>query len=138
MPLRAAQAKLAVLTAYADREELGDLAVESSAKLNDDRLELLQAIESLSADISGEPDPVARSEDEKRISLRQLAEVLADAVALLDETYATQREKWFERLLGPERDAAAGLGARRVHAPAVAARRHLHEGHAPPRSASTR
>jgi hypothetical protein len=103
MPLRAAQAKLAVLTAYGDREELGDLAVESSAKLNDDRLELLQAVESLSADISGEPDPIARSEEGKRISLRQLAEVLSDAVALLDDTYAAQREKWFERLLGPER-----------------------------------
>ena len=103
MPLRTAQAKLAVLTSYADREELGDLAVESSAKLNDDRHELLQAAETLAAELSDEPDPVARSEEEKRISLRQLATVLADAVGLLDETYAAQRERWFERLLGPER-----------------------------------
>jgi hypothetical protein len=103
MPLRTAQAKLAVLTAYADREELGDLAIESSAKLNDERLDLVQATESLSADLSGEPDPVRRSEDEKRISLRQLAEVLADASALIDDVYADQRERWFERLLGPER-----------------------------------
>jgi len=103
MPLRAAQAKLAILTGYADREELGDLAVDSSAKLNDDRSELLQAIEALSAELSGEPDPVARSEDEKRISLRQLANVLADAAALFDDVYRSQREKWFDRLLGPER-----------------------------------
>ena len=103
LPLRAAQAKLAVLTAYADREELGELAIASSAKLNDDRRDLLQAAESLSAELSGEPDPVARSEDEKRISLRQLGDVLADASALIDEVYAAQRERWFERLLGPER-----------------------------------
>ncbi len=103
MPLRAAQAKLAILTSYADREELGDLAVDCSAKLNDERRELLQATESLSAELSGEPDPVARSEEEKRISLRQLANVLADAAALFDDTFEQQREKWFDRLLGPER-----------------------------------
>ena len=105
MPLRTAQAKLGVLTAYVDREELGDLAVESSAKLNEDRLELLQASEGLSAELSGEPDPVARSEDDKRISLRQLANVLADAGALIEDVFAEQREKWFDRLLGPERTA---------------------------------
>jgi len=103
MPLRAAQAKLAILTAYADREELGDLAVDSSAKLNDDRRELLQATEALSAELSGEPDPVARSEEEKKVSLRQLAQVLADAAALFDDVFRQQREKWFDRLLGPER-----------------------------------
>jgi hypothetical protein len=103
MPLRTAQARLAVLTAYADREELGDLAVESSARLNDDRSELLRATEALASELTGEPDPVARSEDEKRISLRQLAEVLADASALIEEAYAAQRERWFARLLGPDR-----------------------------------
>jgi hypothetical protein len=103
MPLREAQGRLAVLTAYGDREELGDLAVESSAKLNDDRRELLQATEALAAELSGEPDPVARSEEEKRISLGQLANVLADASALIEDTFAAQREKWFDRLLGQER-----------------------------------
>jgi len=103
MPLRAAQAKLAILTAYADREELGNLAVDASAKLNDDRRELLQATETLSGELSGEPDPIARNEEEKRISLRQLANVLADAAALFDDVYKQQREKWFDRLLGPER-----------------------------------
>jgi hypothetical protein len=104
IPLRTAQARLAVLTPYADRDELGALAVESSAKLNGERRDLLQAIESLSAELSGEPDPVARSEDEKAISLRQLADVLAEATALLHDTYQQQREKWFDRLLGPERE----------------------------------
>ncbi len=104
MPLRTAQAELAVLTSYADRSELGDLATESSAKLNDDRRELLQAWETLAAELSGEPDPVTRSEDEKQISLRQLANVLADASALIEESFGQQRERWFDRLLGPDRE----------------------------------
>ena len=103
MPLRTAQARLAVLPGYTDRDELGDLAIESSAKLNDERRDLLQATEALAAELSGEPDPVARSEDEKRVSLRQLADVLADASALINDVFAAQRERWFERLLGPER-----------------------------------
>jgi hypothetical protein len=103
MPLRSAQAQLAVLTGYADREQLGDLVVESSALLNDDRRDLLQAGETLAAELSGQPDPVVRSEEEKDVSLRELAAVLADASALVDDLYAEQRERWFERLLGPER-----------------------------------
>jgi hypothetical protein len=103
LPLRTGQAKLAILPEYHDREELGNRVTESSAKLNEERRDLVQAGESLSADLSGEPDPVARSEEEKDISLRQLATVLADASALLDDLYTEQRERWFEVLLGPER-----------------------------------
>src|SRR5437588_12241317 len=72
MPLRAAQARLAILDEYADREELGNLEQTESAKLNPDRLELLAAVEELDAAVSGEPDPVARAEEEKAISLRDL------------------------------------------------------------------
>jgi len=43
MPLRNAQAKLAVLDSYADREELGEIHAQASARFNDDRLELLRA-----------------------------------------------------------------------------------------------
>src|SRR5438128_5974794 len=68
MPLRNAQAKLAVLPAYADREELGVLQAEASARFNDDRLELLRATEELSAEFSGIVDAVERNEDEKDIS----------------------------------------------------------------------
>ena len=109
--------------------ELGDLAVESSAKLNDERRELLQATESLSAELSGEPDPVARSEEEKRISLRQLANVLADASALIDDAYAAQREQ----LVRPAaRPGAASPSRRRPTPPTCAGCRRstarLHEG----------
>src|SRR5436309_7530103 len=41
MPLRNAQAKLAVLPAYADREELGQIQAAASAGFNPDRLELM-------------------------------------------------------------------------------------------------
>src|SRR5436309_12752201 len=39
MPLRNAQAKLAVLPSYADREELGGIQAEASAKVNGERLD---------------------------------------------------------------------------------------------------
>ncbi|PWU24920.1 MAG: hypothetical protein C5B48_03925 [Candidatus Rokuibacteriota bacterium] len=103
LPLRAAQAQLAVLPDYEDREELGNLHGDASAELNPSRLELVQAAEELAAELSGEPDPVARNEEEKAISLRQLADVLADASALSEERWLELRGRWFERLLGPDR-----------------------------------
>ncbi len=103
LPLRAAQAKLAVLPDYADRDQLGELHGDVSAELNPQRLELVQAGEDLSAELTGEPDPVARNEEEKGISLRQLAEVLADASALADERWQELRTRWFDRLLGEDR-----------------------------------
>src|SRR5438309_4687352 len=45
MPLRAAQARLAVLDLYADREELGELERAASAVFNPDRRTLLEARE---------------------------------------------------------------------------------------------
>jgi hypothetical protein len=102
IPLRNAQAQLAVLPAYTDREDLGRAQADASAELNPQRLDLLVAGEELAAELSGEPDPVARSEDEKDISLHQLAVVLADASALVDEAFAGLRTRWVERLLGPD------------------------------------
>src|SRR6478609_5309058 len=68
LPLRSAQAKLAVLDAYADREELGASTADTSASFNDDRLEVIREGESLEAEISGVDDPIARIEEEKGIS----------------------------------------------------------------------
>src|SRR5262249_26445185 len=76
MSLRTAQAKLAVLPAYQDREELGDIQADASAVFNPDRLDLLGAGEELEADLSGIAGPVERNEDEKGISLRELSAVL--------------------------------------------------------------
>jgi hypothetical protein len=104
LPLRTAQAKLAVLPDYGDREELGRLASDLSATFNDERLEVLRAAEDLEAEVSGDADPVRRSEEEKAISLRELESTLAAASAAAEGVYKQLRETWFERLLGPERE----------------------------------
>src|SRR3954447_20675042 len=104
MPLRNAQAKLAVLPAYADREELGAIQAEASAKFNEDRLELLRSTEELAADYSGIADAVERNEEEKGISLRELSRALKAASDDSTRSYAALRERWFAKLLGDERE----------------------------------
>ena len=103
LPLRSAQAKVALLPDYSEREELGALHGDASAGFNDDRMELLTAREELDAELSGEPDPVARNEEEKGISLRDLSSVLNAASRSADEVYGRLRGRWFDTLLGDER-----------------------------------
>ena len=103
LPLRSAQAKLAVLPDYREREELGALHAEASAGFNDERLDLLGAAEELEAELTGEPDAVARNEEEKGISLGELERALVDAAERSGEAFARLRERWYDRLLGPER-----------------------------------
>jgi hypothetical protein len=99
LPLRSAQAQLAVLASYAEREELGVLQGDASASFNDQRMEMLQAREDLDAELSGEPDVVARNEEEKGISLRELSRVLTEASRAADDVYGRLSGKWFDRLL---------------------------------------
>jgi hypothetical protein len=103
LPLRSAQAMLAVLDDYGDREQLGELHGELNATFNDDRLALLRSGEELEADLSGEPDPVRRNEEVKGIALQPLADVLVAASAALTPAWERMRAKWFDRLLGDER-----------------------------------
>jgi len=104
LPLRAAQARLAVMDGYGDREELGALQAETSATFNDERLELLRVVAELESDLSGEPDHVRRNEEEKGIDLRELERALAAASTAADQAWARLRMQWFERILGDERD----------------------------------
>jgi hypothetical protein len=104
IPLRTAQAKLALLPKYADREELGDIHADASAEFNDERLGLLRAGEELESELSAEPDPVARNEEEKGISLAELERALAAAAERTTTAFERLRGRWFEQLLGPERD----------------------------------
>jgi hypothetical protein len=104
MPLRTAQAKLAVLPEYGDRNELGKLHADASAEFNDGRRALLEAAERLEAEITGIEDPVERSEEIKGISLGELASVLTDASERGADSYGKLRERWFEALLGKDRD----------------------------------
>src|SRR5919201_2292874 len=103
LPLRSAQARLAILLQYADRETLGELSADRSAEFNDERLEVLRATDELEAEVSGQPDAVARNEEEKGISLRELEATLAQASERSTQAYIVLRDRWFERLLGPDR-----------------------------------
>src|SRR5919199_1028553 len=87
LPLRSAQARLAVLADYAEREELGRMTADRSAEFNDERLEVLRAGAELEAEISGEPDPIARNEEEKGVSLSELETVLAQASERATDAY---------------------------------------------------
>ena len=104
LPLRAAQAKVAVLTGYADREELGRLAGDVSARFNDRRLDLMRRGETLDAELSGEPDPVRRSAELKQVDLRELADALAEGSRRQEPSFAALRERWLDRILGDERE----------------------------------
>jgi hypothetical protein len=104
MPLRNAQARLAVLPDYADREELGKIQAEATARFNDDTLGLISASEELFVEYSGIADPVERHEEEKAISLHELASVLQAASDESTPSFTALRTRWFERLLGPGRD----------------------------------
>ncbi|HLM33097.1 MAG TPA: hypothetical protein VK285_03430, partial [Gaiellaceae bacterium] len=104
VPLRTAQAKLALVDDYAERDELGRLAADCSVEFNDRRLELLRKGEALEADITGEPDPVRRSEEVKGIDLRELSARLADAARRQDASFAPLRARWVDRILGEERE----------------------------------
>ena len=104
MPLRSALARLAVVDDYAQRDELGRIYREASARFNDQRLELVRAYEQLEAELSQEPDPIARNEEEKQISLSELESVLVTVSEEIEARFLALRDKWFERLLGPDRD----------------------------------
>jgi hypothetical protein len=103
MPLRNAEARLAILPEYAKREQLGELARGLDSSFNDARRQLLAARDDLQAELSGERDTVARNEAQKQISLRELETALRQAADAAAEAYDRLRERWFDRLLGPER-----------------------------------
>ena len=104
LPLRAAQARLAVLADYRSRDELGDRQADVSAALNPDRLALLRAREELEAELSGERDPVRRNERQKGIALRDVERAVVEVREAATEAWTRLRARWFDRLLGGERD----------------------------------
>jgi hypothetical protein len=105
MPLRNAQAKLAVLASYAEREELGEIQAAASAGFNEERLDLLRTTEELAADYSGIAEAVERNEEEKGISLRDLSRALKQASDDSAQSYGVLRDRWFTELLGDGREA---------------------------------
>ena len=104
LPLRTAQARLALLDAYRDRDELGDLYGERSAEFNGERLEILTAWEELEAELSGEPDPVRRTGEQKSIDLHVLEGALVAARDAATAAWLPRRDRWLDCLLGDGRD----------------------------------
>jgi hypothetical protein len=104
LSVRTAQAQLALLDDYAAREELGELAGDTSARFNDDRYAILGKGESLDAELSDDPDPIRRSGARKAIDLRELAAALESTSDAGAASWDRLRGRWLERLLGPERD----------------------------------
>lgn len=102
LPLRAAQARLAVEPGHADRTALGEAVAELSASFNDRRLALLRAREALEAELSGITDPVARSEAEKGIRLGPVLEAVDDARESTTGSFDALRARWLPVLLGDE------------------------------------
>lgn len=92
LPLRTAQARLAVLDSYRDRDELGAIQADASASFNPDRLDLLRSVAELEAELSGEPDHIRRSEEEKGISLGELESALAAAGGASAERWTADRK----------------------------------------------
>jgi hypothetical protein len=103
MALRDAQARVGLVEAYDDREELADSAAAVNATFNDQRLELMRAGEALIAELTGETDPIARNDEEKQVSLRELARTVSVAAKATRGRYDELWSRWLDVLLGPAR-----------------------------------
>jgi len=101
LPLRSAQARLAVLPDYAERSELGSAVLEVSAGFNPSRAELLAEGEALERELSGVTDPIARNEAEKGVRLRPILDAVDRARVASSAGFTRLRERWLVRLLGP-------------------------------------
>ena len=104
LPLRSAQARLAVEAEYARRDGLGRAALEVSTAFNDERRSLLADRNELEADVTGIADPVARSQEEKGVPLLPILDAVNTARVESTPAFTRTREHWFDRLLGPERE----------------------------------
>ena len=104
LPLRSAQAQLAVIDEYEERDALGAAVVAASAQLNDQRLDLLASEERLTAQLTDEPDPVKRSGVLKQLDLRAISGAVSAASSSLDAGYAEARTIWLDRVIGMARD----------------------------------
>ena len=104
LPLRSAQARLAVEPGYGDRDTLGRAVLEVSASFNDHRRSLLADRHGLESEITGIAEPVARNEAEKGVPLRPILGAVDRARVEGTPGFTPQRQRWLDRLLGPDRE----------------------------------
>jgi hypothetical protein len=103
MPLRDAQARVALVDAYDEREELARATSAVNVSFNDQRLELMRAAEELTSVLTGQRDPLARTEAEKGISLGDLASAVSAAADATRGRYDGLWSRWLDVLLGKDR-----------------------------------
>jgi hypothetical protein len=104
LPLRSAQARLAVEPDYARRDTLGAAVLGLSASFNDERRALLADRNELETGVTGIAEPVARNEAEKGVALRPILRAVDRARVESTPAFAPKREQWLDLLLGPERE----------------------------------
>jgi hypothetical protein len=104
LPLRSAQARLAVEPEYRSRDALGEAVIAVSATFNNERRALLADRNELEADVTGHAGPVARNEAEKGILLRPILDAVDRARVASTPAFTPQRAEWLDRLLGADRD----------------------------------
>ena len=98
LPLRSAQAQLAVLHAFEEREGSAKLHGDASAGFNDQRMEMLQARGTRRGAFRGEGRCRAKRRG-KGISLRELSQVLTEASRARGRGLRPALGKWFDKLL---------------------------------------
>ena len=108
LPLRTAQAQLAVLDSYRDTRGARRAPGGAQRRIQPrparaDRGRRGARGRALAAS----PIRSSATSEEKGISLRELSAALEATSAALDARYAELRARWFERLLGAERDRAS-------------------------------
>ena len=130
MPLRTAQAKLAVLADVRRPRGARRRSRPSAARRSTTTASSCSARpRSSTAELSGEPDPVERNEEEKGISLRELERVLAAASDAVDGAVRAPARALVRAAARPRaRRGPVVATTSRLHAPALAARVDVHEG----------
>lgn len=106
MPLRSAQAQLAVRESYAERDELGTIIAAASAEHNGERLSLIEHAESLEAELTDQPSAIQRSADLKQIDLYVARDAVGAASDAVTDAYAARCERHLDALLGEQRELA--------------------------------
>ena len=99
LPLRSAQARLAVEPGYADRGALGAAVLETSSLFNAERRDLLGERNALESDVTGIAQPIARNEAEKAVSLRPILDAVDRARVESTPAFTPQRQRWLDRQL---------------------------------------
>ena len=126
LPLRSAQARLAVEPVYGRRDALGRAALEVSAGFNEERRDLLADRNELEGEVSGSPTRWPATRTRRGVALRPILDAV-DVARVRARRRGSARAHWLDRLLGPERDETPGQAHNRLDPPTLAPRGDIYE-----------